>query len=131
MSFPTCAKTFCVVLRRGRFVFVNSALSQRSLHRPLHSGDLPKSACLWAKGKPLSARSRKPSSSPPTSLHLEPRTHLSDSLHLDCILCISCMSSVHSRTSLHEYRIALDALPPHVFHIISTLYFARRHHVKR
>ena len=41
----------------------------------------------------LSARSRKPSSSPPTSLHLEPRTHLSDSLHLDCILCISCMST--------------------------------------
>ena len=41
----------------------------------------------------LSARSRKPSSSPPTSLHLEPRTHLSDSLHLDCILSISCMST--------------------------------------
>ena len=40
----------------------------------------------------LSARSRKPSSSPPTSLHLEPRTHLSDSLHLDCLLCISCIS---------------------------------------
>ena len=66
----------------------------------------------------LSARSRKPSSSPPTtSLHLEPRTHLSDSLHLDYILCISCMSSVHNRTWLHEYRIALDALPSHVFQI--------------
>ena len=39
------------------------------------------------------------------------------------------MSSVHSRTWLHEYHIALDALLLHAFQITSSLNFARRHHV--